>query len=150
MKVQSVFHEAVACLGPRASLKRAAGLMRQGGFGSVAVYQGEDLIGIITETDLVRAIADGRDPASTRISQYMSEEPAVAGPEDDSREVAERMVAQGFRHLPVVEEGKLVGMVSARDLLQLEAWPPAHVASTTEAMGEHPLEPRRGRIVHHA
>ncbi|HEY5034785.1 MAG TPA: CBS domain-containing protein [Candidatus Dormibacteraeota bacterium] len=136
MKVESVYHPAVACLGPDASLSEAASLMRAGEFGSVAIYEGDRLAGILTETDLVRAVADHRE--------YMSLDPVTAGLDEDSMEVAERMVRNGFRHLPVVEKGRLIGMVSARDLLQVEAWPPArHRATTGVASIEHPVRPRR-------
>jgi CBS domain-containing protein len=144
MKVRSVFHPAVACLGPGASLSEAASLMRAGEFGSIAIYEGDRLAGILTETDLVRAVADHRDPASTTVSEYMSLDPVTAGLDEDSMEVAERMVSNGFRHLPVVEQGRLIGMVSARDLLQVEAWPPArHHATTGVASIEHPVRRRR-------
>lgn len=140
MKVESVYHAAVSCLGPDASLSEAAGRMRAGEFGSIAIYEGDRLAGILTETDLVRALADHRDPASTTASEYMSPDPATAGLDEDSMDVAERMVRNGFRHLPVVEHGRLVGMVSARDLLQIEAWPPArHRAATGAAPIEHPV-----------
>ena len=144
MNVRSVFHPAVACLGPGASLTNAATLMRAGEFGSVAIFEGDRLAGILTETDLVRAVADHRDLASTTVSEYMSLDPVTAGLDEDSMEVAERMVRNGFRHLPVVEKGRLIGMVSARDLLQKEAWPPArHRATTGVASIEHPVRPRR-------
>ena len=144
MKVRSVFHPAVTCLAPDASMSEAASLMTSGGFGSIAVFEGDRLDGILTETDLVRAVADHIDPTSTSVSGYMSREPITADPEEDSMEVAERMVRNGFRHLPVVEKGRLIGMVSARDLLQVEAWPPArHRATTGVASIEHPVRPRR-------
>jgi CBS domain-containing protein len=146
MKVESVYHPAVTCLNPAASLTEAASLMRAGEFGSVAIYEGDEMAGILTETDLVRAMADHRDPASTTVSEYMSLDPVTAGLEEDSIEVSERMVRNGFRHLPVVEHGRLVGMVSARDLLQVEAWPPArHRATTGVASIDHPTRPRRRR-----
>jgi CBS domain-containing protein len=146
MKVRSFFHPAVSCLGPDASLCEAASTMRAGGFGSIAIYDGDLLAGILTETDLVRSMADHVDPTSTRLSEYMSREPITAGPEEDSMEVAERMVRHGFRHLPVIEHNRLIGMVSARDLLHVEAWPPARRPATTGVASiEHPVRPRRHR-----
>lgn len=146
MKVESVYHRAVTCLNPGASLTEAASLMRAGEFGSVAIYEGDRMAGILTETDLVRAMADHRDPASTTVSEYMSLDPVTAGLEEDSMEVSERMVRNGIRHLPVVEHGRLVGMVSARDLLRVEAWPPArHRATAGAASIDHPTRPRRRR-----
>ena len=148
MKVRSVFHPAVACLGPGSTLTNAATLMRAGEFGSIAIYEGDQLAGILTETDIVRSVAEHRDPDTTTLSEYMSLDPVTADPEEDSMDVAERMVKGGFRHLPVIEEGRLIGMVSARDLLQVEAWPPARFRQRTGAASiNHPMRPRRGRLV---
>jgi CBS domain-containing protein len=148
MKVRGVFHPAVACLGPGSSLTNAASLMRAGEFGSVAIYEGDRLAGILTETDIVRSVADQRDPDTTTLSEYMSLDPVTADPDEDSMEVALRMVQGGFRHLPVVEEGRLIGMVSARDLLQAEAWPPARFRQRMGAASiNHPVRPRRRRLV---
>jgi CBS domain-containing protein len=123
MRVKAFFNPNVARLGPQASLFEAAGLMRVGKFGSVAVCEADRLIGILTETDIVRAIASRRDPRSTTVADFMSRDPVTADVTDDSLAVAERMATHGFRHLPVMEHGRLVGMVSARDLLRLEAGP---------------------------
>ncbi len=148
MKVRSILHPAVACLGSGASLTTAASLMHAGQFGSVAVYEGDRLVGILTETDIVRAVSERSDPRTTKLSEYMSLEPVTAGPEEDSMDVALRMVRGGFRHLPVVEDDKLIGMVSACDLLQLEAWPPARSGRRTgSASINHPVRPRRHRLV---
>ena len=148
MKVRSVFHPAVACLGPGASLTNAATLMRAGEFGSVAIYEGDRLAGILTETDIVRAVSEHRDPDSTTLSEYMSLDPVTAGPDEDSMDVALRMVQGGFRHLPVVEEGQLIGMVSARDVLEVEAWPPTRYRQRTGAASvNHPVRPGRHRLV---
>lgn len=96
--------------------------MRERGIGSLPVYDGERLAGIVTERDVVAAVAAGVAATATAES-CMTREPAVATPEDDSSEVALRMLELGIRHLPVVEHGRVMGMVSARDLLMLEAWP---------------------------
>ncbi len=121
MRVKAFFNPNVARIGPHASLFEAAGLMRVGKFGSVAVCEADRLIGILTETDMVRAIASQCDPRSTTVADFMSHDPVTADVTDDSLAVAERMASNGFRHLPVMERGRLVGMVSARDLLRLEA-----------------------------
>ena len=147
MKVSAVFHPAVACLDPGATLATAASLMHAGEFGSVAVYEGDSLVGILTETDIVRAIADHRKPETTAIAEFMSRDPVTARLDDDSMEVAERMVRGGFRHVLVLEEGRLIGMVSARDLLQVEAWPPAKHRGSGLSEIDHPVRPRRGNLV---
>ena len=148
MKVRSVFHPAVACLGPGATLTTAATLMRAGEFGSVAIYENDRLAGILTETDIVRAVAEHRDPDTTTLSEFMSVDPVTAEPDEDTSDVALRMIEGAFRHLPVVEDGRLVGMVSSRDLLQVEAWPPANGRRRNgTALMDHPERPRRGRLV---
>ncbi len=147
MKVSSVFHPAVACLGPAATLRSAATMMRSGEFGSVAICEGDRLAGILTEADLVHAVADRRDLDTTTVSEYMSLDPETATADDDSMLVARRMVRGGFRHVPVVERGRLVGMVSARDLLELEAWPPLRHRKGQVADIDHPVRPRRHQLV---
>ncbi|HZU18599.1 MAG TPA: CBS domain-containing protein [Candidatus Dormibacteraeota bacterium] len=104
------------------SLRTLATRMRAHGIGSLPIFEGERLVGILTERDLVAAVADGVAEAAVAAA-YMTPEPVTADPSEDSATVAERMLELGIRHLPVVEHGRLMGMVSARDLLALEAWP---------------------------
>jgi CBS domain-containing protein len=136
MKVRSLFNPTVVRLGPDASLSEAASLMRVTEFGSVLVCEDDRLIGILTETDVVRAIAARCDPTSTSVSDYMSRDPVTVEPKDDSIVAAELMASNGFRHLPVLQHGRLIGMVSARDLLRLEARPSErHRTSVASAPG---------------
>lgn len=82
-----------------------------------------EIVGILTERDLMRAMADGAPPDLTKVATHMSGAPVVAALELDVNAAARLMVRHDIRHLPVVAQGMLVGMVSARDLLILEAWP---------------------------
>ena len=125
MRISSIFHPSAMCARPDATLLQAASMMRAGGFGALPVYDHDRLAGIFTERDLVDAIGQGSDPGEARVGDWMSAGAIVASPDEDSMDVAQRMVAAGVRHLPVVEAGRLVGMVSARDLLIMEVWPPA-------------------------
>jgi CBS domain-containing protein len=88
--------------------------------GALAVMEKGRLIGIISERDLVRAIAQGDSPQAS-IADRMSIGAAWIAPDADSHEVAHKMLALGIRHLPVVEMGRVLGMISARDLLGMEA-----------------------------
>nr|BFE38371.1 CBS domain-containing protein [Actinomadura rugatobispora] len=90
--------------------------------GALAVLDGERVGGLITERDLVEALAASADPASVEASAYASTQIRTAALDEDSREVARRMLEVGVRHLPVDDHGRLVGMVSMRDLLALETW----------------------------
>lgn len=76
----------------------------------------------MTEQDVVQAVADGVAPTALA-SECMSPDPALVAPAEDCADAALRMLELGVRHLLVVERGVVIGMVSARDLLVLSAWP---------------------------
>jgi len=97
--------------------------MRSGRVGSLIAIAGLEITGIITEHDLMRAIGDGRDPALTHVSQYMTQSPRTVEADREAGQAAASMVKHGVRHLPVTDRGQLVGMLSARDLLALQPWP---------------------------
>ncbi|WP_433424891.1 CBS domain-containing protein [Microtetraspora malaysiensis] len=90
--------------------------------GALAVLDGDEVAGIITERDLVAAMATFTDPSSVNAATCAKTEVKTAGLDEDSREVARRMLDAGIRHLPVEQDGRMVGMVSMRDLLALETW----------------------------
>jgi CBS domain-containing protein len=119
MKVQRVFHRDVACIEAWESLQEAASRMHSGGFSCLPVISGDDLVGIITERDVVEAVAGSVQPELATVFDYMTEEPQTVSPDDDCSVAATEMLSVGCRHLPVMEGTKLVGIVSARDLLPL-------------------------------
>ncbi|GAA3947499.1 CBS domain-containing protein [Actinomadura viridis] len=90
--------------------------------GALAVLDGDRVTGIITERDLVGALARSADPAGENAAAYASPHVRTAGLDEDSQEVARRMLDADIRHLPVDDHGRVVGMVSMRDLLALETW----------------------------
>ena len=108
---------------PRQSLVDAAEAMREHRVSALAVLDGESICGIITERDLLRAIADGRGPRTTHVSQYMTHSPHTIEAGELATRAAILMVRHRIRHLPVTEKGRLAGFISARDLLSLEPWP---------------------------
>jgi CBS domain-containing protein len=92
--------------------------MRHDDCDSVAVMTEKRLLGIITERDLVRAIADGVDPKQVRADVFMSADPATVTADEDVSVVAVKMMALGIRHLPVLDaKGTPIGLISARDLV---------------------------------
>lgn len=104
---------------PTTPLSDIARRMRVDDADSVAVMSRGRLVGIVTERDLVRAMADAIDPQEATAQVVMSEDPATVGPEDDVSMVAVKMMRLGVRHFPVVgEDGKPVGLLSARDLVR--------------------------------
>ncbi len=124
MKIENVFHRGVTCAATADSLDRCAELMTRRNVSALPVFDGDRLAGIITERDLVHAVASHLDTAKTPASACLTAGLATASPDDDSSDVAYQMLSFGVRHLPVLDHGRLVGMISARDLLEMEAWPP--------------------------
>lgn len=103
----------------------AARLMKERRIGALLVMREGRLTGIFTERDaLFRVIAESRDPTRTRLEEVMSANPRTIAPDRPFRHALHMMHEGGFRHVPVVEEGKPVGVVSARDALgpELEAF----------------------------
>ena len=96
----------------------AARLMKQGKFGAVMVVENGSLVGIFTERDaLFRVVAEGHDAQITRLAAVMTRNPETIHPDRPFAEALHLMHLHGFRHVPVVEDGRPIGMVSARDAL---------------------------------
>ncbi len=99
-----------------ATVGEAVSLMAQQRIGSTLVMEGSRLIGIFTERDTVKAISQSHDAPNHEISSWMTHNPETVDPEVDTEEALKTMLERGFRHLPVVENGHVIGMVSMRDL----------------------------------
>jgi CBS domain-containing protein len=86
--------------------------------GAVLVLEGERLVGILTERDVLRAVAGGIDD-STLVSDWMTRDPDTMDPDETTRHAATLMIHGGYRHLPIVEGEAVVGMLSIRDLMRV-------------------------------
>ncbi len=106
----------VVTVPPEASVSEAAARMVQAQVGSSVVMQGSFLAGILTERDIMRAAASGKDLASSRVSEWMTPDPHSASPQSSADDAAQLMMLNGFRHLPVVDGQDVCGVVSLRDL----------------------------------
>lgn len=105
-------------VGPQATVTEAVHLMNQKNIGAVAIMDGQRLLGIFTERDVLRRVIDGRmDPDSTPVSKVMTEKLAYVRPDTLLGEAMAVVNAQGCRHLPVMKGERLVGMISTRDLI---------------------------------
>ena len=102
---------------PDTAVADVAKSMVKGRFGSALVTQGAVLVGIFTERDVLRAAASGRDLTTSPIREWMTRDPQTVEPQTDSEEAAELMLANGFRHLPVLDGNSVAGVVSLRDVL---------------------------------
>ena len=86
--------------------------MKQEDCGSIPVVEGGHLVGIVTDRDIVvRGIAAGMDPKTQRVSKVMSAGPVTVGPDEDVMDAEKKMADRQIRRLPVVESGKLVGII---------------------------------------
>jgi CBS domain-containing protein len=101
---------------PEETMLGAATRMRRYDVSALPVYRRHRLVGIVTERDVVSAIADGADPATTRVADYMTDRPVTVRPDEDVEVAVRRMAELGVRHLPVVDGNRLVGVLSMRDL----------------------------------
>ena len=107
------------------TVSEAARLMKERRVGAIMVVQEGKLAGIFTERDaLIRVLAEGRDVQATRLADVMTSSPRTIHPDKSFAEALQMMYGGSFRHVPVVEDGRPVGMVSARDALgpELEAF----------------------------
>ena len=97
--------------------REAAKIMAKRHIGALLVTRRDKLEGILTERDLsVKVVAAGKNPDKAKVSEVMTWNPETVGPDDTALSALEKMKARGFRHLPVVDNDKIVGMVSVRDL----------------------------------
>jgi len=99
----------------------AARLMKKHGSNALMIVEDGHLAGIFTERDAVfRVLAESRDPKKTHVADVMTTKPKTIGPDKAVGHALLMMHEGGFRHVPVVEHGKPLGMISARDALGLE------------------------------
>src|SRR5438093_9709082 len=117
-RVRDVMASRLYTVGPGDTVGEAVALMAQNRVGSVLVMEGDRLLGIFTERDTVRAISQAHDAARHEVVSWMTSDPTTVGPDTDTDEALRTMLDRGFRHLPVVEDGKVVGIVSIRDLAE--------------------------------
>ena len=116
MKVSEIMTAAAVTDRADDTLAEAARRMWEQQTGSLLVMDGDDLVGILTERDVLRAVATGSSLEETRISQVMTKDLVTVGPGTSLREAAKIMADRWIRHLPVIDGGAVVGVISQRDL----------------------------------
>jgi CBS domain-containing protein len=115
MRISEIMTEAAVVDSPGDTLEAAARKMWEQQTGSLLVLDGQDLLGIITERDVLKAVATGT-PMDTPVSDVMTKELITVEPATSLRDAAAIMTDKWIRHLPVLEGGRLLGIVSQRDL----------------------------------
>lgn len=117
MKLGALVGGGAEVIGGEATLEDAAEVMIEAGIGSIGVIEGRRLVGILTERDIVRAVSEGEDTELATVSQWMTEAPDTFPPDVEVEEASAWLLETGYRHLPVMAEDELLGIVSMRDLL---------------------------------
>jgi CBS domain-containing protein len=130
MRVSEAMSRELTRAGPETTIAEAASLMAQRRVGSTLVCAGERLLGIFTERDVLRAVSNDASAMREPLEHWMTRRPRTVTPDSDLDEALRIMVEGSFRHLPVTEGGKLVGMLSMRDIsrVSLEQEKPAELA----------------------
>jgi CBS domain-containing protein len=143
MKVRELMTKQPTTVEPDARVGEVATLMKQEDCGSIPVVEGGRLVGIVTDRDIViRGIASGKDPKNQRVSEVMSSDPVSIGPDEDVSAAEKVMGDRQIRRLPVVEGGKLVGILVTAQIAR---------AGNDQSVGEtlkDISEPRSGRGSH--
>lgn len=143
---------------PGTTLADAAAAMREQGVGSVIVADDGKVLGIITERDIVKAAADGAHPTDATVDDWMTPAPVTMPPDEDITHALDQMIDRHFRHIPIVDGDKLVGVVSFRQLIEsakirsVDPWAPGTgrglenvtVAETQLSF----IDGQRGRLVY--
>ena len=115
--VREVMTESPVSLEDSATVLDAARAMREGDFGSVIVMKGGSICGVVTDRDIVvRAVAEGHDPKSAKLAEICRGGVITVMPEQSVDEVAKLMREKAIRRVPVVEHGRVIGIVSLGDL----------------------------------
>jgi CBS domain-containing protein len=116
MKVSEIMTKATVTDAAQDTLAEAAARMWNAQTGSLLVMEGEHMVGILTERDVLRAIAHGMDPLQVPVKDLMRTDVITVGPQTTLKEAAKLMATKWIRHLPVVEGSRVVGILSQRDL----------------------------------
>ncbi|MDQ1710719.1 MAG: hypothetical protein QOE45_169 [Frankiaceae bacterium] len=121
MRVADIMTSASVTESPADTLRSAADTMWRQQTGSLLVMDGDDLVGIITERDVMKAVARKKDVETTPVSDVMTRDVLTISPDTSAHEAARHMASRWIRHLPVVDGGAVVGVVSQRDLVGIFA-----------------------------
>lgn len=119
---------------PQETVLAAASILNDERVGALVVMNAERVVGIVSERDIVRAVAEAGQTALDRpVSQIMTADVVLAKPQEHVDELMERMTDRRVRHLPVCDDGRLLGIVSIGDLVKCKIAETLHEAETLKA-----------------
>lgn len=115
--IREIMTPAPVCMAPTESVSAAARAMKEHGIGTILVTDNDQLSGLVTDRDIaIRVLAENRDPATTRLADICSADVVALGPDDDVSKAVQLVRERAVRRIPVVENGRPVGIVSIGDL----------------------------------
>jgi CBS domain-containing protein len=118
VKVHEIMKRSVVTIDPELTLADVAKIMTNNKVGSVIVMNGANPVGIVTNEDIVGAIARGKDPKKVKVKGLEKKMKFVtASPDDDVLKITKKMVKIGIKRIPVIKDNKLIGIVSDKELL---------------------------------
>ncbi len=127
--VADIMSRPVVTVSPDDKMTEAAATMRERRVGSVVAVEGTRPLGILTERDLIKFTAAGANTSAATVAEWMTASPDSVGPDVDVSTAFASLSEHGYRHIPVVDDGALVGIVSMRDLMRIAQIQPAeHLA----------------------
>ncbi len=117
MKIKDIALKEVKCASPDNSMQEIASMMRDYGVGAIPICEGDKLVGMITDRDIViTCLATGNDVKACKASDFMTKSPRSVSPDQDVADAADIMAEEQVRRLPVVKGDKLVGIISLGDI----------------------------------
>lgn len=120
MLVKDVMHKNVVVAKADATLKEASKVMTEYKIGSLIVLKDDKIVGIATESDIVRSVSKGLDLESTALEDVMSKKVITIDPEKTIEDAVDLMVKHKIKKIPVVEEGNIKGIITATDIVVVE------------------------------
>ncbi len=119
MKVSEIMTKNPVTVQPSATAKDAAQVMKKENLGTVLVAEEDYLEGIVTDRQIaVKVVAEGKDPAKTSVNEFMTKDPVSASPDMEIEDVTRIMGENKYRRVPVVQDGRLMGIVSTADIAE--------------------------------
>ena len=120
MLVREVMNKQVVTAKQEISLKEASKVMVDMRIGCLLILENEKILGIITSTNILKAVAAGNDPETTLVESFMSKDVKTIEPDKTIEDAVDIMTQNKIKKLPVVEEGKIVGIITASDIVTIE------------------------------
>jgi CBS domain-containing protein len=129
MLIRNIMNKKVIVAKPEVTLKEASEVMSKLHIGSLIITQDEKIVGILTGTDVLKSVAQGKNPDATSVEEIMSKDVKTISPDKSIQDAVDLMVKHKIKKLPVVDGKKLLGMITASDIVVVEPKLVASIAS---------------------